>query len=461
MTVQSGGPQSPARYLEEWDTAMDTKPVPGIFTVSGVLSRTQIGSSDEVLSRMAPKGKFLEMVFRKVPLVFLRGKCVGKFTVNQTEVPDQARAKTDRDEPISRKSRAPFDRVGFLSRLFVTWVHPLFWKGWRKTLDAEDLYRVPSADESARLAAKLTRSWDQEQNILDSTKRPSLLRALVREFGLVYMLTGVLACIEEVFLRILQPVFMGLLIRYYSRTLGDYPWIPDPENPQWSWIFGSGIMLCSVIYCFTHHALFFSLQRTGMRLRIACSSIVFQKALRLSQRSLAKTSAGQMVNLLSNDVNRFDQSLIMLHYLWVGPLQLCVATAVLYYELGFACFAGIAALIVFIPLQGGNGEHGRQNRPSGQERTKNTRWAQMFVSEKMENNTRCSCVYCAVAMENFQDPGLANPKQRDADIRGPTRRAVKRYKIPSQGDQVTANQGAKQRPQKTRARTQDHVIPEC
>ena len=46
-----------------------------------------------------------------------------------------------------------------------------------------------------------------------------------------------------------------------------------------------------------------------------------RKALRLSQASLRESSVGQMVNMLSNDVEKFDRALMFLHWLWIGPLQ--------------------------------------------------------------------------------------------------------------------------------------------
>jgi ATP-binding cassette subfamily C (CFTR/MRP) protein 4 len=77
--------------------------------------------------------------------------------------------------------------------------------------------------------------------------------------------------------RVLQPIFMGMLVRYYSNTLDEYTWIPDPMDEKWAWIFGSAIVLCSILYCFTHHALFFGVQRTGMRVRVACCSLIYRK----------------------------------------------------------------------------------------------------------------------------------------------------------------------------------------
>ena len=71
-----------------------------------------------------------------------------------------------------------------------------------------------------------------------------------------------------------------------------------------------------------------------------------RKALKLSNSALGQTTVGQMVNLLSNDVNRcnndsttdflcrFDLSVLFNHYLWCGPLQLVIVTVLLYQRIG-------------------------------------------------------------------------------------------------------------------------------
>jgi ATP-binding cassette, subfamily C (CFTR/MRP), member 4 len=74
--------------------------------------------------------------------------------------------------------------------------------------------------------------------------------------------------------------------------------------------------------------------------------------LRLSKTSLGKTTIGQVVNLLSNDVNRFDIAFIFIHFLWVGPLQTIVVTYFLWQELGVSSLVGVSIFLVFIPLQG-------------------------------------------------------------------------------------------------------------
>lgn len=67
--------------------------------------------------------------------------------------------------------------------------------------------------------------------------------------------------------------------------------------------------------------------------------------------AMGKTTTGQIVNLLSNDVNKFDQVTIFLHFLWAGPLQAIAVTALLWMEIGISCLAGMAVLIILLPLQ--------------------------------------------------------------------------------------------------------------
>ena len=61
-----------------------------------------------------------------------------------------------------------------------------------------------------------------------------------------------------------------------------------------------------------------------------------------------------MVNLLSNDVGRFEMAVYWTHYLWIGPIQLVIIMFILWTIVGPECCAGIVLLIFLIPLQGTN-----------------------------------------------------------------------------------------------------------
>lgn len=80
-------------------------------------------------------------------------------------------------------------------------------------------------------------------------------------------------------------------------------------------------------------------------------TVFYSQCLLLSQKALGQTTIGQMVNLMSNDVNRFDYSVIFLHYLWVGPVQTLISMIILLYVIGPSCLVGLAFLILFVPLQ--------------------------------------------------------------------------------------------------------------
>ena len=67
---------------------------------------------------------------------------------------------------------------------------------------------------------------------------------------------------------------------------------------------------------------------------------------------MGQSSIGQMVNLLSNDVNRFDQFPIFLHYIWVGPLVFILIMYLSWRSIGNAAFAGGALILLNIPIQG-------------------------------------------------------------------------------------------------------------
>ncbi|KAJ8935678.1 hypothetical protein NQ314_012699 [Rhamnusium bicolor] len=75
--------------------------------------------------------------------------------------------------------------------------------------------------------------------------------------------------------------------------------------------------------------------------------------LKLSQTSLGHTAAGQLVNLLSNDVQRFDMASNFLHYVWIMPIQFVIAFYIMFRSVGISAIAGMLAIsLQAIPLQG-------------------------------------------------------------------------------------------------------------
>ncbi|XP_066976379.1 ATP-binding cassette sub-family C member 4-like isoform X2 [Macrobrachium rosenbergii] len=252
--------------------------------------------------------------------------------------------QTKKDRPPN-----PRDTAGSISKMVFWWVIPLMRLGYSRPLSADDLYRVQKRDASQLLGDKLQKCWDEE--VLKSKekgKKASYVKALARCFGWEYGRVGLLAAFEECVLRIGQPLCLGGLIRYFNGEKG--------YTELHGWLYCTGVVMGSLLYIFSHHPFFFGTQHSGMQIRVASCSMIYRKALRLSKAALGKTTVGQMVNLLSNDVNRFDTSIIFLHYLWIGPLQTLIVVGILWNEIGPSCLAGIMLLILFVPLQSWMGQ---------------------------------------------------------------------------------------------------------
>lgn len=78
--------------------------------------------------------------------------------------------------------------------------------------------------------------------------------------------------------------------------------------------------------------------------------LLFQ-SLQLSQRALYDTSPGKLVNLLSNDVSRFDIVSVVMHSLWASPFFTVFATYILWNEVRWAGVLGIAIVFLIVPIQ--------------------------------------------------------------------------------------------------------------
>ncbi|XP_021464329.1 multidrug resistance-associated protein 4 isoform X1 [Oncorhynchus mykiss] len=250
-------------------------------------------------------------------------------------------------EPVKKDAKTnPSATANLFSQVFFCWLNPLFRIGYKRRLEEDDMYKVLPEDGSERLGEELQRHWDHEvQKAAKELRPPKLTKVLIKCYWKPYAVLGIFTLIEEV-IKVIQPVFLGKLIQYFENY--------DPDNMDAlyeAFGYAAGVCLSTLILAITHHLYFFHVQRTGMKMRVAMCHMIYKKALCLSSAAMGKTTTGQIVNLLSNDVNKFDEVTIFLHFLWVGPLQAAAVLGLLWVEIGPSCLAGMAVLVILMPTQ--------------------------------------------------------------------------------------------------------------
>ncbi|XP_066999504.1 ATP-binding cassette sub-family C member 4 [Anabrus simplex] len=233
-----------------------------------------------------------------------------------------------------------------VSLLFLWWTRSLFWKGYRTELEEHDLYNPLEEDQSEVLGDRLERAWNAElARAKAKNVQPSLLRAIFRAFYVRYALYGLVLAVQCLVIRIVQPLLLGKLIQYFSEgatmTLNE------------AYMYAGGMVgTVYFLICFQHHYTM-GTAYIGMRIRIACCSLLYRKVLRLSRSAMDLTATGQIVNLMSNDVSRFDLAPQYLHWMWISVIQVPIVIYCLWRYVGISAIVGFCFIFcITIPVQG-------------------------------------------------------------------------------------------------------------
>lgn len=250
------------------------------------------------------------------------------------------------DSTKKYENPSPEIKANVFSKLVFGWVLPLFKYGYSNDLEEKDLYNTTKRDLSQSLGDELEKNWEIEQkNAKQRHKQPKLINAIYKTFAKSYSVYGIILFLQAVVLRLTQPLVLAEYINYFDRV-SKYSY-----GEGWAW--ATGVILMALLNVFIMHVAGLGTQRIGMRCRVACCSLIYRKVLKLNKASLEQTAAGQVVNLLSNDVQRFDFASIYLHYIWIMPIQACIAAFVMYNSVGVAALAGLLAITMqAVPLQG-------------------------------------------------------------------------------------------------------------
>ncbi|XP_039296327.1 multidrug resistance-associated protein 4-like [Nilaparvata lugens] len=262
--------------------------------------------------------------------------------------------KSERDEGLPH----PRAKANFLSAATFSWTFPMFRLGYKRDLEVTDLYATLKEHSSNNLGDKFERKWNEEYSKATKRKKePSLTKVVFSVFGGDIAFFGLFLLFIEVVVRVAQPLLLGRLIRYFTQKQmsaeesGQMAAAHELVTERDAYLYAVGLIGLSTLSAVLIHLYMMGAMHIGMKMRVGLCSLIYRKALRLSKTALGETTVGQIVNLLSNDVNRYDIACISTHYLWIGPLETVIVTYFLWQEIGVASLVGVAALLVAIPLQ--------------------------------------------------------------------------------------------------------------
>ncbi|XP_025074064.1 multidrug resistance-associated protein 1 isoform X5 [Pogonomyrmex barbatus] len=261
------------------------------------------------------------------------------------------------------ESPCPEQSSSFPSRVIFAWFDSLAWKGFRKPLETSDLWSMNPEDMASEIVPKFDKYWnknlrktDEVENAKASFRKASgqvnfnsnrkkkiasILPPICKAFGATFLFGAFLKLIQDV-MTFISPQILKLLIGFI-----------EGEESMWKgYFYAALLLLTAMLQTLVLSQYFHRMFLVGLRIRTALIAAIYRKALRMSNSARKESTLGEIVNLMSVDAQRFMDLTAYINMIWSAPLQIVLALYFLWEVLGPAVLAGLAVMIILIPVNG-------------------------------------------------------------------------------------------------------------
>lgn len=214
--------------------------------------------------------------------------------------------------------------------------------GYKAFLTQDNLWKLRTRDSASHTYTAFEEAWEAEHE----TRRPSLWFTLFRGYGGPFIRGSIFKTMSDV-LAFAQPQLLRLLISFVDSYRTD-----SPQPIARGAFIAIAMFLVSITQTVCLHQYFQRAFETGMRVKSGLTAAIYHKALRLSNEGRAAKSSGDIVNYMAVDTQRLQDLSQYGTMLWSAPLQIILCMASLYQLVGVSMLAGIAVMIIMIPING-------------------------------------------------------------------------------------------------------------
>ena len=182
---------------------------------------------------------------------------------------------------------------------------------------------------------------------------PSIALSLIYSFGRGQIILALFYQVIASLLAFVPVLILNDLVRYFEwyNLYKDQPKAAPYDGlgpPLWVEVVGLGLIPFIVSLLQTRHNAIMA--HCGVFVRTAVSTMLYRKALTVSAAGRAMTSTGQVVNMMSNDTMQLQRFLQFAGFTLIAPIQIIVALALIYQQVGAAMWVGVAYMIFLMPI---------------------------------------------------------------------------------------------------------------
>lgn len=222
-----------------------------------------------------------------------------------------------------------------------SYMNRIFNKGARQKKDASveltqgDLYRTPTSMEARKLGDEFWALYKETDG--------RFLLALWKMIAPVFVPAGVCQLVA-LLSQLTVPIMVMQLLRAVERSFTGSSII----NESLPYVLAIFFLSVANAFC-THRQQFLSYQ-SGIIIRTAVTSAIYEKSLKLSPQGREGLTSGNVTNLVATDSQKLYEAMLDLHQIWSAPLAILIVVALLLVIIGPTCLVGAFILVALVPL---------------------------------------------------------------------------------------------------------------
>ena len=246
----------------------------------------------------------------------------------------------------SKNSRGPNFSIPELAAsvpqfLFFGWMNPLIHKGYKTPpLVRADLPPNPGYVRPENNVRKFLSLWERDRAGNQPDYKGNIWKVLFLVHWkrlLAAYLIGMVNCI----LVFVNPQILRLILQH----------IQSEDEETWKGVLYALLLVINslvVTLCFNHSIRHMTI--VALQLRNSLVAAVYRKSLKLSNAARREFSSGDITNYASVDSQLILDCIPFTPHLWGDPLLVLLTMTFLYLELGVSALAGVAFLLLLVPV---------------------------------------------------------------------------------------------------------------